>query len=277
MERCNTYIRANKGKLFFTPKDDRDLTDLGYFDKSRRKIQERKKMNTDVVGAVMEQKCPGQCKLAECHSAKVDYELTNGETEDISQSISDEDIIYEHFSSVGAVLRHRVKSNDTDSCKLRCFSKGDNCDNCMDKALKRETKLFSILKKIVNGLNLKKLNVPMYSWYKPLITEQIVKKDFYEKMMSDESINIYKLVRLLSWGIIKMTPEVKEEEVFIPVYEAFHQVVLASQAISVIDEKDCAKRKMNVIKAHGVVLNSLRKTGSDESGRLLPIIEDQRF
>ena len=103
LEKCNTYIRASKGKLFFTPKDDGDLNDLGHFDKSRRKIQERKKMISDVVGAVIEQKCTGQCKLAECHNAQVDYEAMDGDAEDIAQSIHDEDLLDKHFSSVGAM------------------------------------------------------------------------------------------------------------------------------------------------------------------------------
>ena len=33
LEDSNTYVRASKGKLFFTPKDDKDLNDLGHFDK----------------------------------------------------------------------------------------------------------------------------------------------------------------------------------------------------------------------------------------------------
>ena len=91
LENSNTYVRASKGKLFFTPKDDGKLNDSGHFDKSRRKIQERKKMISDVVvGAVIEQKCTGQCKLAECHDAQENYEATDGDAEDIAQSICDE-------------------------------------------------------------------------------------------------------------------------------------------------------------------------------------------
>ena len=44
-----------------------------------------------------------------------------------------------------------------------------------------------------------------------------------------------------------------------------------------VDEKECVKRQMNIVKAYDVVLNSLRTTGSEENGRLMPIIEDERF
>ena len=59
LEESNTYVRARKGELYFTPKDDRDLEDLGHFDKSRRKIQERKRLETEmvietVIGAIIE-------------------------------------------------------------------------------------------------------------------------------------------------------------------------------------------------------------------------------
>ena len=105
----------------------------------------------------------------------------------------------------------------------------------------------------------------------------MVQREYYENKMDDEGVDIYKMVRILSWGIMKMTPKLKEGEDFIPTYEAFHQIVIASQSIYPVNEKECVRRQMNIVKAYDVVLNSLRTTGSEENGRLMPIIEDERF
>ena len=94
-----------------------------------------------VIGAIIERKCPGGCKLAECHDAQEDYEAAEGNMEDVMQDIHDENLLDKHFSSIGAVRQYRLDKV---------------------KALRRETKLLGILKRIVNNLNLKRLNIPMY-------------------------------------------------------------------------------------------------------------------
>ena len=43
---------------------------------------------------------------------------------------------------------------------------------------RREIMLVGILKRIVN--NLKKLNIPLYGWYKPLIKEQMIQRGYYQ-------------------------------------------------------------------------------------------------
>ena len=177
LEESNTYVRASKGKLSFTPKDDRDLDDLGHFDKSRRKIQERKKLENEmvigtVIGAIIELKCPRGCKLAECHDAREDYEAMNGDMEDVEQNIYHEDLLDRHFSIIGAMKKSESKSMNT-----------DEVDKAKEvKALRREMKLVKILKRIVNNLNLKRINIPMYGWYRPLVKEQMVKKEYYERI-----------------------------------------------------------------------------------------------
>ena len=273
MEDENTFLTVSNGTSEFLARDDTKLCDLGFYDKTRRRIQEKKKINQSIVGAVKERRCNNTCEMAECVAAQEDWkEFEENSIEEIEQNIADRNILDSHFNIIGAVTRKKPKLvHVSNNCKSGCTVDKNHCQ-C------QEWKNWKVLKVFVNKLNLKRSEMPMYTVYKPLIKERLVSDSNYEAIMDNESLGMKRLVRQLSYGIMKVAPALKVNQIFIPVYESFHQLVLASQQLHPINEAECKKHQMNLHKSEeGVLLNTVRKSGSDKTGRVFPVIADQRF
>ena len=54
MEDENTFLTVSNGTTKFLARDDTKLCDLGFYDKTKRRIQEKKKINQSIDGAVKE-------------------------------------------------------------------------------------------------------------------------------------------------------------------------------------------------------------------------------
>ena len=112
--------------------------------------------------------------------------------------------------------------------------------------------------------------MPVYSQYTPQILVNWLKIDYYDKLM-DSNWPLDKILRILSIGVTRLV----DGEGFNPFFEAYHQLIFASQTHFPIQKKEC--NRMSLHQSCGVWVDKKRRYGNDERERVLPVIFHTRL
>ena len=116
---------------------------------------------------------------------------------------------------------------------------------------------------------------PIYSIHTPRITECLIPKDSYDKLITLPGILFNKLIRMISVGLFKYLS--KQPADFLNGLdlkgESFHQLILADQRECTIDPKTYKKSTVTCIRGAWVV--TLHRKYDHELPKVLPLIEDR--
>ena len=136
MKESNTFLTMKNGQSVYSAFEVDKLENCGYFDKTRRKMQEARKHNRTTGG------CFRDCGLAECFTQQ-NWFINNADPNDakiqIDESIYVENELDRDGFMVGEVTRSRMGQLTVKPIKeqqaLCCKGLSTKCDKCMSQAL----------------------------------------------------------------------------------------------------------------------------------------------